>query len=1417
MKTHRPGVGGLVPVNLSICLVVGGTITFSPSQTLAQITPDATLGVESSIVTPNVNVRGLPADRIDGGAVRGVNLFHSFQEFNIGDGLRVYFANPSGIETILSRVTGNNLSHILGTLGVDGGANLFLLNPNGIIFGSNAQLDISGSFFASTANSVVFDNGYQFSTTNPEAPPLLTINVPLGVQYGANQPRATIANTGTLAVGQNFTLSAGNLDLQGLVQAGKDLTLEAQDTVKIRDSVANAFIAAAGGKLLVQGNGMVDIFALNHPNSGFFSGGDMVLKSPNSVMGDAHYTTGGNFRIEQLDGSLGNLSSPDDPVIRATGNVSFDTYQGASLHIFAGGSVNLGSVTITGTDATNFINETVPLSQTLPDGTNTVTINGSTRPTLDIRAGTTAVGIPVNVCAGCPLFQPTNLTFPNTPLTADITINQIVINRPGGLVFLTNQYQPNPALTGNIQASRILVNDAGGGFFGRFNGNGGDVVIDSRGNITLPDEGRIQTDSETGNAGNVTLIANGSFLMNPSSQILASTSGQGNAGNVTIKVDGDVTLLGTKNPRNSSDGTAIFTEVGSGGVGNGGDIYIEAGSLSLIDVAQMLAHVRSGGQGNAGNIIINVRDNVLLSGAESNGQYSTSILTGIGEGSTGNGGNINIQAGTLTLTNLGFLDAGFYSQEQGKAGNITLNVRDTITVAGFNATSGSPSGVSVATYKGANGQAGQLLINTNKLTVADGAYLNASTYNSSNGGDITVNANVVELIGGGQILALPYAQGNGGNVTLNVSDRLTISGYDPTFIDRFLKLGSDVVTNQSNISGIFTGYGLVGVLATLLNIPIESTGNAGNIFIKGPREVNIDGGDLITDGFNTGNSGTVSITQTSSVRLTNKASISTSTFGTGNAGTLLIETGNLSVQNQSLIISATFGAGDAGDLTIRANDSVEVNSGSGITSQTNGSGNAADLTIETRRLSIRNGLISAVAGTRFTADGTNLIFFASNGRSGDLTVKASESIDISGEPGTFTGGLLTSTFGYGQGGKLFVETGRLTIQDGGRIEAATVGTGLGGTVTVNASESIELIGTSADGTFASGISAYSRPPLDFDANLWLGNANSGSVNVTTNQLSIRDGSQITTAVEGTSLTGNAGDIKVQANSLSLSNGGRITSRNDGKSNAGNINVNVRGNLRSSGGTISATSTQLGGGNITLTADDIRLSNSSLISTSVKESTGGGGNIRINSTVFLAIEDSDILANAQAGPGGDIFIKSEAFLADIFSRGLAEPVGRNPGDFARFRANDRVDISADSQLGSAGSKIYPDIEQIRAVAELPADLVDPSELIDRRCTPAGSAKKSSFTITGRGGLPPNPNNPLTNHEVWVDWITLEDKEARDNGAVTDAHSIPSPPQQLIEAQGWVINEKGQVVLTAQAPTVTPNQPALELPPCEEINQ
>ncbi|MDF5731008.1 MAG: filamentous hemagglutinin N-terminal domain-containing protein, partial [Rhizonema sp. PD38] len=207
-------------------------ITSTPSH--AQIKPDGTLGTENSLVTRNVTVKGSTADLIEGGAQKGSNLFHSFSDFNVNNRQRVYFDTPPGIKDIFTRVTGKSASNILGTLGVDGAANLYLLNPNGILFGPNAQLDIKGSFFATTANSFKFSDDSEFRATDPQAPPLLTMSVFKGVQYGS-QP-ASITNQGNLSTGEDLTLKAGNLELQGQLQAGNDLTLEAPGSVLLTNS-----------------------------------------------------------------------------------------------------------------------------------------------------------------------------------------------------------------------------------------------------------------------------------------------------------------------------------------------------------------------------------------------------------------------------------------------------------------------------------------------------------------------------------------------------------------------------------------------------------------------------------------------------------------------------------------------------------------------------------------------------------------------------------------------------------------------------------------------------------------------------------------------------------------------------------------------------------------------------------------------------------------------------------------------------------------------------------------------------------------------------------------------------------------------------------------------------------------------------
>ena len=210
------------------------SVSLFTSKTQAQqsnILPDNTLGAESSQVIDNF--QGLPIEIVTGGATRQINLFHSFQEFNISAGRGAYFFSPSAdIQKILARVTGNNPSDILERLGTFGNSrpNLFLINPNGIVFGKNTSLDVDGSFVGTTANGIQFGNQGVFSATNPQAAPLLTINPSVllfnQVQTSGGIINQSQASAGTNLIGQDITglrvadgksflLVGGNINING--------------------------------------------------------------------------------------------------------------------------------------------------------------------------------------------------------------------------------------------------------------------------------------------------------------------------------------------------------------------------------------------------------------------------------------------------------------------------------------------------------------------------------------------------------------------------------------------------------------------------------------------------------------------------------------------------------------------------------------------------------------------------------------------------------------------------------------------------------------------------------------------------------------------------------------------------------------------------------------------------------------------------------------------------------------------------------------------------------------------------------------------------------------------------------------------------------------------------------------------------
>ena len=93
-----------------------------------------------------------------------------------------------------SNIEGSISTLVNGTTSDIGSANLFLINPNGIVFGPNAQLNIGGSFMGSTAESLTFSDGSEFNVADPN--PTLSINVPVGLQFGANPGNIRVEGTG---------------------------------------------------------------------------------------------------------------------------------------------------------------------------------------------------------------------------------------------------------------------------------------------------------------------------------------------------------------------------------------------------------------------------------------------------------------------------------------------------------------------------------------------------------------------------------------------------------------------------------------------------------------------------------------------------------------------------------------------------------------------------------------------------------------------------------------------------------------------------------------------------------------------------------------------------------------------------------------------------------------------------------------------------------------------------------------------------------------------------------------------------------------------------------------------------------------------------------------------------------------------
>lgn len=762
-------------------------------------------------------------------------------------------------------------------------------------------------------------------TVNPDGSVQLT-GSGLSVQAGdvAGGDRSTIT-------GQNISLAA-NRDLtlaENRTTATGNLSLFAADQVRLRDSGQNPLVTAAVGDLTVQGNRGIDIFALNHPTSVLFAGSNLLMRSSSPVGGDARYYAGRDFRIETLDGQLGGLFSPYDPIIVSLGDVSLAGYAGASLHILAAGSVTIpGDISIVGPGFVgSTINDTVPLS----DGT-TLAIEGAERPTLDIRAGVASAALTSFTFAPGGLgISPIAFTLTPLPTDASITIGNV--NVANGLVYLTNAYVPNlERPVGSIRTGAITNQTSGAG---------GNVIIDARGDINLT--GDVDTSNVELFGGNISLIAQG----NITTQGLL-TNGTGTRGNISVlSRQGAIAAQGNIAATNRIDLTALSMTtraITNSGTDNpqitlqsrAGGITTQALSLPNQQGALTLNAVRNI---QTGTITLN-RDPLFetplpassaLSIISSGGSVTTgAIRSGVGD--------INISAlNGVTLSSL------INNAESAAAPIRISSQRGGITVNGELSTLGGAGGNASITLDAAQtirmgtirtlqdalsfGSSGTVQVTSRQGAIAISNLLQASTVRL----DARQNLSTRDIRGfnaAGQFSLFSRAGGvttgplliQDGSLLVNAAQDVNLNNVE---ISNRSGPGSTTLQVTSRNGSITGGTLSSSTRSALFSAARNLTlGNVSNTSGQGAGTVSLRAGDTVTTGnINTsdvGNGGAISVSAGSSFRL----GVVNSSGQPGNGGSVTLSSGDSGVVRS---INAQGGAtGNGGTVNVTTDGLFQV-------------------------------------------------------------------------------------------------------------------------------------------------------------------------------------------------------------------------------------------------------------------------------------------------------------------------------------------------------------------------------------------------------------------------------------------------------------------------------------------------------------
>ncbi len=1256
-------------------IIIFGTFSVGGiDSAIAQIEPDDTLGGERSQVTRDVLVRGSRGDRIDGGARRGGNLFHSFRDFNVRNGERIYFANPPEVENIFSRVTGGNVSRIFGTLGVNGVANLFLLNPNGIIFGPNARLDIRGAFLGSTADKFLFADGSEFSAVDPQASSLLTINVPTGLQYGSN-PGAITINGSILEVdaGKTFALLGGDIQIEeadlwipggqielgsikngtvvlmlenGLLNFGVSGGIE-RGSINIVDTFLDTSADSKSSGNITINSGFLTIIGSDLASESFdnYKSGNILFNADNILLDNSYISNSSDYGGGNIEINANSFSAINETLIETT---AFDSGSSGDIIInvrdtaeFDSSSVFTDFLGVDGSGGNIEINVGSLLLG------NTLTLDNGRKPALD--ASTSGQGnsgeIVINALE--------SIRIENFDIRNEV--NFLGIGNANNIKIVADDL----LLTNGANLSTIT--------YGR--GDAGDIIIDVRDSVAFRRSSALSLvgRNAVGNGGDIRINANSLSVNNPSlpsnalSFLSTDTNGHGNAGNIFINTRNSVYL-----------GAVVSTVVRSSGEGNGGDIEINTGNF-FADKAGILSGVDLGGLGDSGNVTVNARNEAIFSDG--------GVYTNTG-GRGGSGGDIRISARSLSVINGAQLFASTYGQ--GRSGNIFINASDNILIDGFRSYSGRSSSLSTTTEAEATGQGGNITVNTSSFRISNSGLVSALTSSSESGGNVVINADAFEAYRGGQVVTSTQSSGHAGNITLNVADRIVLDGVDPTY-DARLEANNGKV-RPDNVGGVDAQGAFSGLYADAEG---GATGRGGNIRITTGALTVQNQGLIAVNSRGTGQAGTLNI-DANSVALDNQAQLTAATESSSGGNINLRIADRLSLDNDSTI-SASTTTGQGGSLTLNVDQSptniVEVSGNSSLAAQATGTGNAGSVSLNTRALTVQDqSNISAtttsgrggsldIAAQTVQLDGAQISASTQTGQAGSLQVNAAESVNISNG-----GRLAVEAEQGGTSGTLSINTDQLNLQNGAEASVRSTGLGQSGSLDITAR----------------------NVQLDNDAQITATTESGVGGNITLRELdrlNIRN-SQISASTQ----TGQAGSLLVNATeSIDINNGGRLAVEAEKGGTAGALSINTDQLNLQNGAQVSVSSTLAGqSGNLDINAQDVQLSERSAISAETQAGAGGNLSLQVGDSLRLA-DQSTVSASTQSGQGGSLTLNLDhtpTNTVDLAGGSRIETEAETTGNAGRLNLNtsqltlnDGSTVSASTISGQGGNVTLQELDRL----------------------------------------------------------------------------------------------------------------------------